>query len=58
MKDRAPVGAWLKPILIVYNLFLVLLSAWMSLAILYHAIGLKFKFYCNNVVPYGDSPVS
>lgn len=56
MKDRPPVGAWLKPILIVYNLFLVLLSAWMSIAIFYHSvIGLKFNFYCNNVVPYIDS---
>jgi hypothetical protein len=58
MKNREPVGKALKPVLIVYNLFLVLLSAWMAISIFYHAIvGLKFQFYCNNVVPYGTSEV-
>eukprot|EP01127_Copromyxa_protea_P017559 TRINITY_DN5372_c0_g1_i1.p1 TRINITY_DN5372_c0_g1~~TRINITY_DN5372_c0_g1_i1.p1 ORF type:complete len:158 (-),score=21.66 TRINITY_DN5372_c0_g1_i1:77-493(-) len=47
MKDRQEVNV--KPFLIVYNLFLVLLSLWMTVEGFRNAIALNFSLVCNNV---------
>jgi len=54
MKNREPVK-WLKPVLVVYNFCLVLLSAWMAIEIFVSSyLGLGYNFCCNNI-DYSDN---